>query len=278
MLKMKKYQIFAILLLISLFYSLRTESNIVVRPTYLFINSPDKSSSVTVKNVSENFIEVSIDFKFGYFTSDEQGNLRLETEDTFNNNNKTLLNYVKVFPQSFTLGPEEVRTIRLYTEFPKNSESGEYWARMYFTPKVLQRVQVKKTKPSIDVITVIDIPVNYRVGNVRTGIISENISNIQKKNGKITFNGTFKRTGNAAYWGSLNVRLLDKAGKIKGSMVKNISIYERLQVPFEVPVADELTKIEKIQIIAETKRNDIDIKKLIQAKKEEWIIPYRTED
>ncbi len=274
---MKTNQIVAIIV-ISLIYSIHSISGLIVRPTLLFLNSPEKSTSVTVKNTSENLIEVSIEFKYGYFMSDENGILRLMTEDSLDNFNRSLLSYVRVFPQSFTLGPEEVRTIRIYVDFPKNSVTGEYWARMYVTPKILQKLQVKKSQPTIEVVTVIDVPVNYRLGNVSTGIILENIFDIKENDGKISFNTLLRRTGNGAFWGSLNIRLLDKSGKIKGNFVKNISVYKVLQIPIEINVEDKSAKIEKIQIIAESKRSDIDKKKLIQTKKEEWIIPYKPKD
>ncbi len=274
---MKKIQILAIIL-ISAICSLQSVGQIVVRPNFIFINSPEKSSSVTVRNSSENLVEVSIDFKYGYFLSDENGNFRLETADTVENYNKSLLRYLRVYPSVLTLAPEETRTVRIYLNITQPVEQGEYWARMYITPKILQKLQVKKSAPSIEVITVSDIPIIYRSGKVNTGLVLEGISDTQESEGKIRFNTLFRKTGNGAYWGNINLKLLDKSGKVKGSFNKNISVFKQLQIPVEINLEDKLAKIDKIQIIAESKRSDIDSKKLIQAKKEEWTIPFKSED
>lgn len=274
---MKKRQ-FCLIIVLIFIYILKTPAGIVVRPTYLFIDSPEKSSSVTVKNTSENLLEVSIEFKYGYFSSDGNGNLSMETADTIDNYNKSLLKYVKVFPQNFTLAPDEIRTVRIYLDFPIGAEKGEYWARMYFIPKVLQKLQIQKKISKLDVVTIVDVPINYRFGNINTGIILENISEIKEGDGKIKFNTLLRSTGTASYWGNLSVKLLDKSGKIKGSITKNISVYKVLFIPFEINLEDKSATIDKIHIVAESKRTDIDPKKLIQSKKEEWTIPFKSND
>lgn len=271
-----KKSIFIIVLILS--YSLIIDASLLVRPTFIFINSPEKSSSITVKNTSDKLLEVNIDFKFGYFTTNPDGNVYLETDETVDQKNTQLLKYIKVFPQNFSLSPEETRTIRLYIDMPSNIEQGEYWARMYLTPKYLEKLETKKGKSAIEIVTIVDIPVNYRVGRVFTGILLENVSEIKELDGKVTFNATFKKSGNAAYWGNINVKLLDKLGKIKGSFKKNISVYKALTIPVEIELDENSENIDKIQIIAEPKRADVESSKLINSKKEVWNIPYKLRD
>lgn len=142
--------------------------------------------------------------------------------------------YIRFFPRSVTLGPNEAQVVKMQLTRTDQLAPGEYRSHVYFrsVPKetALGEEKVKKDTSAISVKLVpifgITIPVIIRVGQstMKTTLsdLKLNIVNDTTVRLKITFN----RTGNMSVYGDVKVDYISQQGSpITVGIVKGIAVY-----------------------------------------------------
>jgi len=148
---MRKIQYILIIFSLLLLPLLTLNAGIVVRPQYLFVDAPAKSGVLTISNSGEQTIEVTIDLKYGYHTTDDSANIVVVMPDQLQQDDRSMVNWIRAYPSRFILGPSESQGVRIFANPPSGMTPGEYWAKMIVTPHVSKTVEQKNKKgPAIE--------------------------------------------------------------------------------------------------------------------------------
>ena len=142
--------------------------------------------------------------------------------------------YIRFFPRSVTLGPNESQAVKVQITRTNNLSAGEYRSHMYFravpkpTPLGEQTKNADTTTISIQLKPIfgITIPILIRIGESNTKVSLSDLSfqNVNDTIPQIKF--SFNRTGNMSVFGDLVVDHISTQGKITRVGVANgIAVY-----------------------------------------------------
>lgn len=231
--KTKLQRAFLGFLLLNLCCSGSLLASITATPKFLFLDGTRKSTPVQIANVGDDEREVWIEARFGYVVSDDSGKISL-LMDSLDTEGLSAAQWIQVFPRRFVLAGGENQTIRITAAIPASVKEGEYWARIMITSKPRKPPRSAtpgQTQPNSGLVlqTQLGLPFHYRAGRVLTGVqISDLSSSVQGSDLNVTFRLT--RTGNASYWGTRTLRIVDQLGKILYTASKNAVVYKSLNV------------------------------------------------
>jgi len=200
-------------------------------PKYIFLDGSRRSTPVAITNIGREEIEAWVEVKYGYVTSDDTGKVDIVYDSAADEPSAAA--WVKAYPSRFILSPGESQTIRLAASAPPAMRDGEYWARVLVTGKPRKPpapVAGGRFQTGMVIITQLSLAFHYRVGMVATGVIvSDPKVTSDDRNVQIVLKLT--RTGNASFWGTRLIRILDASGKAVGPTVrKNVVVYKTLNV------------------------------------------------
>jgi P pilus assembly chaperone PapD len=237
-----------------------TFAAISATPKFVFLDNTRKSTPIQISNLESEEREVSIDVKFGYITSDDSGKPTLFT-DSLSTDAYSAASWIQVFPKRFTFGPGETQTVRLTTTPPPGLKDGEYWARIFITAKPRKPTTTAKTQQKTSggfiLATQIGLPFHYRHGKVTTGLEINNLA-ATTTGGDLNVSFNLKRTGNASFWGSRTIRIIDPSGKQLYTSTKNAVVYNSFTVMEHFAVQNLSRGTYKIEVETLTgKRTDI---------------------
>ena len=249
------------------------QSGLVVRPVYVFIDAPMKSTVVTVRNDGDGPVEVTADVRYGYHVSDDTGKVSLVYPESLSADDRSMQSWVRAYPQRFVIGPLESQGVRIYATPPAGTSPGEYWGKMLFTPHPTKSPKQKNKGPALEVVSALEVPLHYRLGAVSTGVELDNIADAAFSNQVVQARAHFRRTGNASFWGRLRCRVLDHAGKSVGSLDRNLVVYKDFNVRVKIDVSATSSGPYTLEMVAETKRDDIALKQLVRADSRRWTFP-----
>jgi hypothetical protein len=225
----KATYLFLICLLMCVVFSFTAQAQLSATPKYIFLDGTHHSSPLSITNGGNDELEVSVEIKYGYVTSDDTGKAII-VSDTAGAEEPSAAAWVKAYPQRFILGVGETQIIRLAAYPPPGLAEGEYWARI----NVLGRPRKAALSASpnftsirggMSVIMAVGLPFHYRVGKLTTGLSLANMVG-EAVGDKINVNLIASRTGNASYWGSRLVRLINSNGKVVFSARKNVAVFK----------------------------------------------------
>jgi len=108
-------------------------AQVTIAPTNLFIDSGSKFGTYMVINGSNDTQEISIDFFFGYSSTDDDGKRSIVTDDSVAKARYSIADKIKAFPQNFTLSPGQRQVVRLRINAQNDIPDGTYWARIRTT-------------------------------------------------------------------------------------------------------------------------------------------------
>jgi len=249
------------------FAAFTTQAQVTISPTAVFLDKNSKVGSFYVSNPSASAVEVRLSFEFAYPATDETGRVYLNYEDAAAEELYSLVPYLRAFPTTFVLQPDQRQTIRLVGRVPQNSDPGMYWTRMrvssnQLTPPIgdVEEGQVS-AQVSFQIDQVTSVLVQH--GDVNTGLSINDIStNIE--DGQLVILTDVERTGNAPFIGSINTRIVNTRGEEVNSRRSSTSIYfdamQRVEFDITALPAGEYTVITTF----ESSRNDIASQNLVQ--------------
>lgn len=240
-----------------------------ISPPYVSIDEKSGVGNMYVVNNSEKSQEIEISFVFGYPGSDAEGNLVMNYSDSTAFAQYALDNKVSAFPKSFILQPKQQRTVRVQIKSPSQIADGFYFTRAKIlarpqTPDVSKEVQEGiTTRLTFNFEQV--IPAFYHRGKVSTGLIIRNIET-SRHDSILAVKTTLDRTGNAPFIGTMYARLLNAKGKIVAESQSSTTAYFTVIRRLDVNVSKVTPGDYKLEVSFETKRGDMSIDDLVQAK------------
>lgn len=143
--------------------------------------------------------------------------------------------FIRFFPRTVTLGPNESQVVKVQLIRAGDLETGEYRSHFYFraVPELNpagENVAGKGDSASISVrltpVFGITIPVIIRVGELTAKTEITNLSLTTDQNGQVVLGMTFNRTGNASVYGDITVDHISSEGKMTRVGVANgLAVY-----------------------------------------------------
>lgn len=197
-----------------------------IAPSAIYMDENNTTERIVIRNSSEESVEVEIELIFGYPSTDEHGKVYFKhvTVDEFQ---PSAVEWVRIYPRFFVLAPGERQTVRFAARPSGDLPIGEYWAR----PAVVAQLPSERdTNNGNNITTKLNlrkrtiIALNYRNGEVSTGVTINNLSAELREN-EITITTHLQRLGNAAYLGHYEVFLIDSQGNTHRTEKKEMAVY-----------------------------------------------------
>ena len=212
-------------------------SQVTVAPVSVHISDLNKNGYIVIRNNSSTIPwEVSIEMKYGFPKSDSSGNTFIYFPDAVAPEDPSAVGWVSFFPRKFVLKPFEEQTVRIAAKPPKDIREGEYWGRPIIKSRAQNLIDTSGNEQisvglSVEFHTVIAL--NFRKGNVNTGVEINNV-NVAYDSNKVILFAELKRTGNSAFLGNIEARIMSKAGEILREEKYEISVYYDLYKRIEI--------------------------------------------
>ncbi len=229
---MKKY------IIIILFVASSLYSQVIISPYIVYMDKKDRFGTFLVQNKSLEEYEINISFVFGYPTTDSVGNGTMNYIEDPADSLPSIAKWVRAFPKSFILVPEQKQIVRMTVRPQEVLEPGTYWTRMVTssTPKALP-VDTLKEGISAKIRFVLNqvTTVIYRVETATTALNLENME-MQTDSANLQLFVDIKREGNSAYFGDMITRVFNEYGDTVAVDESFIQIYYDMKKRVDFPL------------------------------------------
>jgi hypothetical protein len=213
-----------------------------VSPIALFIDHRTRSETLTLYNSGTTPEEIEIDFAFGYARSDSTGHVAVAfSDDPTPVGEPSVVPYLRAFPRRLVLQPGERQVVRVMVTPPADLPAGEYWGRVMVTSRGGQP-PIEETRGDVQMqlslTTVVAVAVNYRHGDVATGLAVESAEAVATSEG-VDLVAQVDRTGNAAFLGRLVAEVVSAEGRVLAEHVADMVAYAPTLWRFSIPMATD---------------------------------------
>lgn len=261
----KKVTIFLFLLVFGV--TCNTYSQVSISPTSLFFDSQNRFSSLTVSNSGQQAQEISISTEFGYSTS-KDGDLVI-VKDSVLAQQKSIADWIKIFPQNFTLQPQQRQTVRFVAQPPNNLNTGGYWSRIKITSNPLsppiESAEDGQVGAQINLVVNQVISAHYRTSNAETGIEVTSVNFTQEDNtntGQIAV--SMEQTASAPFVGSIQLSVKNADGESIYQTSTTNSVYTTITRTFNIDLSNIEPGEYTITGTVRSERRDINQSDLLQ--------------
>jgi hypothetical protein len=222
-----------LLLLVLLLFSeanLFAQGNLLITPRRVVFEGSKRSMDVNLANIGQDTATYSISIV--QIRMREDGGTELITEP--DPDQRFADRFVRFFPRSVTLGPNEAQTLKIQLVRSNELTEGEYRSHFYFraVPKAIalgDENRVRDTSSiSVQITPIfgITIPIIIRSGVSSTKSSLTNLSFEMVNDTIPTLKLTFNRIGNMSIYGDMAVDHLSSAGKrTRVGIANGIAIY-----------------------------------------------------
>ena len=221
------------LILIQVFFpfNTRAQGNLLITPKRVVFEGNKRSMDLNLANVGEDTATYAISLVQIRMT--EEGGFETITEP--DEGQLIASPYLRFFPRSVTLGPNEAQTVKVQVVKAGSLEPGEYRSHVYFRAipkeKPLGEEEVTQQDPasiSVKLVPIfgITIPVIIRVGKPVVNVtLSDLVLRFESDTiPKLKF--TFNRAGNYSVYGDIAVDYVSPAGAVTRVGIANgIAVY-----------------------------------------------------
>lgn len=209
-----------------------------VSPVALYIDHRTRSGTLTLYNSGTMAEEIEIGFAFGYAQSDSTGQVSVVfSDDPAPTGEPSVVPYLRAFPRQLRLEPGERQVVRVLVTPPADLPTGEYWGRVMVTSRGGQP-PIEESRGEIQMqlslTTVIAVALNYRHGEVSTGLTVETAEAIETAE-SIDLLARVDRTGNAAYLGRLVAEVVGPDGRVLVEHSEDMVAYAPTFWRFSIP-------------------------------------------
>lgn len=247
----------------------RAQAQVAIAPSTVFINDQTNIGTLYVSNRSDEPQEVSIEFAFGYPSSDAEGNLVMNYEDSVAFARYALNDWIRAFPRNFVLGPRQQQTVRFQVRPRRDVDDGMYWTRV--------KIMASPQSPEIDLPATEEgittritfrfeqiIAAFYHKGNTTTGIEVKEVV-VEHGDNMLMILPRLQRTGNAPFIGSMTARLYDSNNQqVLVRQTTTTAYFEEIR-RMEISTEDIPAGNYRLELSFETQRGDISPTDLVQA-------------
>jgi hypothetical protein len=219
------------MLLLQLFFSsgVAAQGNLLLMPRRIVFEGSKRYEEINLANTGKDTARYVISLM--HVRMKEDGSFEEITEPGAGENFAD--KYIRFFPHSVTLGPDESQVVKIQLNRSNELIAGEYRSHIYFRaiPNAVplgEKQPVADSGISIKLIPVfgISIPVIIRVGEVNTEVSLTDPSVEMAEDTIPVLNMTFLRKGNMSVYGDLSVEYISAQGKtISAGIIKGIAVY-----------------------------------------------------
>jgi P pilus assembly chaperone PapD len=215
---------FYLVLILTFFSTVTSQSGLKVLPNFLFLSHPKQSIAINVQNITDQDREAWIEIKYGYEVSNDSGRISVRIDSSQDVPN-SIAPWAVAYPQRFRLKPQETQVIRVRVVPPEGLPDGEYWARILITdkPSMQAKALIGNTSGLI-MMQQASVPLFYRKGILSTGVTLDSSRSIITDT-TITLVNKLSRTGNAAFLGVRKITVVDAGGNIVYNKMKNTGVF-----------------------------------------------------
>ncbi len=254
-------------LLLSMILSASLFSQVTIAPTNLFLDDNSRFGTFMVINNSQQPQEISIDFLFGYFDTNENGDKSFVRDSSEIEQQYSIASSVRAFPQNFVLQSGDRQIVRLRISAPQNLVDQTYWARVRTTstpespPLELGASETVNAQIGVKFEQVTGL--FYKVGDTNTGInINQIRTNLIDEN-TIQILSDFERTGNSPFLGTVTTSIIKDGRTIRTSSLST-SFYFNGTHGHTFNIEDMEPGSYEIKVEFVSERNDISDSDLVQ--------------
>lgn len=247
----------------------QASAQVSIAPTALFFDSQSRFSSLTISNGGQQAQEISISTEFGYPTS-KNGSLVI-AKDSAMAKQKSIADWIKVFPKNFTLQPQQRQVVRFVVRPPNGLQPGGYWSRVQISSNPvsppIESVGQNQVGAQINLVVNQVIAAQYRTKNAETGVevSSINFSQVDSTHtGQIAVD--MKQTGNAPFSGTVSLKVTDNSGQTVYQTQTTNSVYTTITRTFNFDLSDVKPGQYTISGNITSQRSDISADDLLQIK------------
>jgi P pilus assembly chaperone PapD len=142
--------------------------------------------------------------------------------------------FIRFFPRSVTLGPNEAQTVKIQLIRSNELEPGEYRSHFYFRsiPRISPLGEQAKAKDTTTISVMltpvfgITIPAIIRVGESTAKVTISDLGFVMENDTIPRFSMVFYRSGNMSVFGDLTVDYISTRGKIiRVGMANGVAVY-----------------------------------------------------
>jgi len=256
----------ALIIILSLFFTgLMAQSDLLITPYRVIFEGNKKMEEVSVANTGKDTARYAINFV--QYRMTEEG--KLEQIQEPEGDQYFADKYIRVFPRSITLAPNEAQIVRLQVKAPSDLAAAEYRSHLYFRSIVDEEAPgtgpVSDTSLGIKLTPVygITIPVILRAGelDLETGI--DQVELVQEPSATLKF--IITRKGSKSAFGDIEVNYTDvwgkstKIGGVRGVAVYTPLSYRSFIIPLDILEGVDLSRgqISVTYFSAGTKKKEI---------------------
>ncbi|MFT3937002.1 MAG: hypothetical protein QM726_25475 [Chitinophagaceae bacterium] len=209
--------------------ALNAQGNLLIMPKRVVFEGSKKYDEISLANTGKDTARYVISIV--HYRMKEDGSFEEITEPGPGENFAD--KYVRFFPRSVTLGPDESQVVKIQLNRNNELVAGEYRSHIYFraipnAAPLGETAPAKDSSISIKLVPVfgISIPVIIRVGDINTTVSLSAPSMEITEDTTHVLNLTFQRTGNMSVYGDLAVDYISDQGKrITAGNIKGIAVY-----------------------------------------------------
>ncbi len=257
-------------------FAISAHAQVTINPRFVFMHSTERSVKINVFNQLDQTVESWVEVRYGYPVMDDTGKpIIVGDSNTVAANDAS--KWIKVFPKRFTMDEKGQQTLRVTVTPPATLVDGEYWARvMVFAKLAKETITPRGSTHTANVVKVtsMDVPFHFRVGKVSSSVSLDNPALAELNPHKLRLDVDVKKEGNAAFWGTLTLRLIDRQNNVVMKSDKPFVAYSDYHFITKFDSVTVPSGEYTAQIVVATKRSDLSSAKLIQARSIERTFPY----
>jgi hypothetical protein len=186
----------------------------LVAPTILTLSDRERFGTLMVDNRSAQPQEVTISFKFGYSSSDADGNRFFVYDDSAAAAAFGLHEQIRAFPRRFVLAPGERQIVRMSARPAADAPDGVYWARVVTAsqPQSPPVEQANADGVATQVVFRLEqvTTVLYQKGAVDSGVDAPALE-AQMEADSVAVRLPLRRLGNAPFYGRARLTVVPEA-------------------------------------------------------------------
>lgn len=207
-----------------------SQGNLLITPRRVVFEGRTRSFDLNLANIGSDTARYAISFQQVRMKDD--GTFEIITEP--DPGQKFADPYVRIFPRSVTLGPNEAQTVKLQLFQTGELQPGEYRSHLYFraTQDVKPLGEEEKvtdtTALTVRLIPVfgISIPVIIRIGESDAKVTLSDLSLSFPENKDPVLSFTFNRTGNMSVYGDIAVDHVSPSGvSTRVGIANGVAVY-----------------------------------------------------
>ncbi len=210
-------------------FELKAQGDLLITPRRVVFEGTKQSQELTLANTGQDTAKYNVSFV--QYRMTENGSFEQITEP--DSGQYFADKFLRVFPRSVTLAPNEAQVVRMQFRKMPDMKDGEYRSHLYFRAVPQEKPlgedeATSDTTIGIRLIPIfgITIPVIARLGNLNADVVISNLALDLKSDTVPSLSMTFNRSGDKSVFGDIIVEWVSPEGKNhEVGVVRGLAVY-----------------------------------------------------